>query len=112
MSMSVEDLREWAADIQTETNTVDKRIAKAISRTTDHLYSISRAAAPRLTGQLHDSIAKEAAGLEGEVYTDTVQGVMQEFGTVRHPPQPWLLVHEPAIERRLAEEVDRVRWRA
>lgn len=84
---------------------VAKRINKAITAGINWLHSTAVADAPRDTGLLAGSITKDDArrGFSRRVFaagkdkprdeSGALRGFFQEFGTSRHPPQPFLLVH-------------------
>jgi len=68
--------------------------------------------APVLTGELQGSIWIRKGKTFRRVGSSTRQGVFQEFGTSRHPPQPWLFANGErggdTIAEALLEKADRL----
>lgn len=104
------EIAKLADDIAGESRQVDDRAQKAVGRATDFLYHLSKVTAPVETGELKASIRKDTSGLVRRVYTDDVAAIFQEFGTSRHAPQPFLIVHSDNAGKRLMAELEREGW--
>lgn len=108
--IDVTEVSKLSADIAAEVTHCDKRVGDAVGRATDHIFHLSRALAPRDTGELYGSIQRDTSGLSRRVYSPAKQGFFQEYGTSTQPPQPWLMVLAPAAGARLAKELAAETW--
>ena len=66
------------------------------------LRDAARAAAPVDTGELVGSIYIRGGADWRIVGSDVKQGFFQEFGTSRHPPQPWLFANAESAAAKVA----------
>ena len=85
-----------AADLAAAAMKAELASTVALTDAANVTAAAARAAAPVLTGELVGSIEVRVAGNSRTVESDAPQGFFQEFGTSRHPPQPWLF---PASDR-------------
>lgn len=69
---------------------VAKTESEVLTETANEVKAAAVAAAPRLTGDLAGSIRVQGGKGWRKVGSPLKQGFFQEFGTSRHPPQPWL----------------------
>ncbi len=93
--MSVEfdfsEVDRLATDFSTAaTKIVPETESKVLSPAARQVRAAASAAAPRLTGALAGSVYIRDGKGSRTVGSDLKQGFFQEFGTSRHPPQPWL----------------------
>ncbi len=80
-----DDFAKAAAKIVPETE------SKVLSVVAQKVRAAASAAAPRLTGDLAGSVYVRGGQGWRKIGSDLKQGFFQEFGTSRHPPQPWLM---------------------
>jgi hypothetical protein len=106
----LEELQALAADLLREGENIRPRVEKAVGRSTDALYQLAQSTVPVDTGELRESIQKDTKGLSRRVYSNEIQGFFQEYGTVHHPPQPWLMVHFDSAEKRFVRELIEELW--
>lgn len=95
------DVDRLAKDMITEARDVEKRTDRALEESTVWLYGRAISSAPWDEGTLSRSIEMDdnsgdrRRSMSRRVYSDEVHGFMQEYGTSRFPPQPWLAVYAP-----------------
>lgn len=106
----VSELHRLAGDLATEAAVASGRMEKIIEEATERLYVKAASSAPVRTGALKASISRDQSRLARRVYSPLRQGFFQEFGTSKHPPQAWLLVHAEEAQRQLAADVQRAKW--
>lgn len=92
-------------DLRKAADNIDDDIDKELGRAAVKIHAHAVAAVPRATGELAGSIYLRSRQLEHTIGSDEPQGFYQEFGTSRHPPQPWLF---PAVDRGLDDLTDRI----
>lgn len=80
--------------------------SRVLDRTAREVQSEAIQMAPRLTGALAGSITLGGGRGFRVVGSPLKQGFFQEFGTSRHPPQPWLM---PAADKAGGRMVDRLK---
>jgi hypothetical protein len=71
------------------------------------VYDAAKAAVPVKTGALQASIYLRRRKEERRIGSPLKYGFFQEFGTSRHPPQPWLYQHMHAANERLFGKLGR-----
>lgn len=119
--VDVADVEKLTADLlREERQEIKKRVNKAVGFGIDWLHGRAVTDAPvGATGALKASITKDpgTAGYSRRVFlTGKGQpvktnggrhGFFQEFGTSRHAPQPFLMIHASTAGDKVAEELGR-----
>jgi hypothetical protein len=103
IDIDTSEVADLAKRMAAEAQRMEDAADRAIERGTTFLYSaaLRSADAIRDTGELRDTLEMDhdsgdrLKSLARRVWSPVVQGVMQEFGTSRFPPQPWLYPHVP-----------------
>lgn len=80
----------------------------AVAESGSALRNDAQAAAPRATGALAASIYVRRSADGVTVGSDLPQGFFQEYGTSRHPPQPWLFPNSDRAGARIATALERI----
>lgn len=104
------ELLKLANDIVADGAQARGAVEKAVGQATDQLYAWAQASAPVRSGALKGSITKDPSGLARRVYSPLKQGFFQEYGTSRHPPQAWLMVHSDRAHAELEQRIARAKW--
>lgn len=104
------ELHALARDLGIEADAINPRVEKAVGRSTERLFEQAKASVPRDSGELFNSIQRDTEGLARRVGSPLEQGFFQEYGTSRHRPQPWLMVHAESAGEHLARELLRELW--
>ena len=64
--------------------------AEQVQRAAEEYCAAAKSRAPVETGRLRDSIRAQCDGLSARVTTDCEYAAAVEFGTSKHPPQPFM----------------------
>lgn len=110
--IDVTEVSKLSTDIDASVKGIDVDVAAAVGRVTEHGYHLARVSAPRDTGELYESIQRDTAGMSRRIYSPAKQGFFQEYGTAKHPPQPWLMILAPRLGARLMRELEDEGWEA
>lgn len=104
------ELHAFAKELGIEATDINPRAERAVGRATDRLHDAAVSSVPVASGELRNSIRKDTEGLARRVGSPLVQGFMQEYGTSKHPPQSWLMVHADSAETWLHAELLKELW--
>lgn len=110
MDFDFSELAKLADDMVADAAMARGAIEPAVGRATEQLYSLAVSSVPVASGELKGSITKDSSGLARRVYSPLKQGFFQEYGTSRHPAQPWLMVHSERAHNQLEQEITRAKW--
>ncbi len=94
--VDVSQVTRLAADFARKAVTVAFASRETLARVAREVEDEARRDAPVDTGALQGSVYLRLEDDEAVIGSPLKQGFYQEFGTSRHPPQPWLF---PAGER-------------
>jgi hypothetical protein len=110
IDLDTAELLKLARDVIADGAQARGAIEPAVGRATDQLYSWAQTSAPVRSGDLKASITKDPSGLARRVYSPLKQGFFQEYGTSRHPAQPWLMIHADRAHAELEQQIARAKW--
>ena len=104
------EVAKLASDLAADAALASGAVEKAVANSTARLHARSVAAAPVASGELKGDIRQDPSGLSRRVYATVRQAFYQEYGTSRHPPQPFLMVFSDQAHSDLEQEIYRAKW--